>query len=131
MLGGQVWELLATVLPAMKLVRRFLDLPAFLIGVFLLYWCAYAAHVWYCCNTASPAEVPLLTASKALRRLSVRRSLPLAVMMNQVKFWKLTGKCALLLVHANSNAQHPFALGACLANSKGSRGCHGARRQTQ
>ncbi|KAK9832508.1 hypothetical protein WJX81_003456 [Elliptochloris bilobata] len=41
----------------MNLVKRFLDLPAFLIGVFFLYW-----------------------------------SLPLAVLMNKVKFWKLNGK---------------------------------------
>ena len=47
-----------------------------------------------------PAHGPAL----ALKRLYVRRSLPLAVLMNQVKFWKLSGECTPLLVHAHANA---------------------------
>ena len=106
----------------MKLVRRFLDLPAFLIGVFFLYWYAPAA----CMLRAGlpqalqfPAWAPCSWPAPALRRQCVHRSLPLAVFMNHVKFWKLTGECASLLVHANSNARHPVALGGCLTNPEG------------
>lgn len=105
----------------MQPVRRFLDLPAFFVGVFFLYWCAPAAHLLsavlpqaphHPCQGAPPCSQPAL----ALRRLCGRRSLPLAVLMNQVKFWKLSGKCTPLLVHAHANARHPVPLGGCVTH---------------
>ena len=36
--------------------------------------------------------------------------------MNQVKFWKLSGECTPLLVHARANARHPAVLGGCVTH---------------
>ena len=48
----------------------------------------------------------------------MRRSLPLAVLMNQIKFWKLTGECASLLAHAKANARHLNPLEYCTMHPK-------------